>query len=182
MDIYKPAQEFRLPPAGKYTVRAPERFDATAFGKSNSGYLTAQVDPTIVGTTTGEPVGSGLQIRYVRVSAKTWTNKQGQPESQLGRYLRAAGFKGNIPGDPQQQANAVEQTANRVYDVYVDWKARGENYELEGMTSFPKLPDGTHQSWIALDGQEGRPLVKDDQGRVKRLRANLVVTRFFAAA
>lgn len=178
LSIYKPAQEFRLPPAGRYTVRAPERFDSTAFGKSKSGYLTAQVDPTIVGTIDGQPTGSGMKVRFVSVSAKSWTNKQGEQESQLGRYLRAAGLNGEVPGDPQAQADAVEQTANRQYNVFLDWRARNSRtgFELVGMEKFPKLADGTHQSWIE-DPEE-----KDDAGKPVRLRANLMVTRFFAAA
>jgi hypothetical protein len=178
LDIYKPAQEFRLPPAGRYIVRAPERFESTSFGKSNSGYLKAQVDPTIIGTVDGGTTGQGMQVRYVNVSAKSWTNKQGESESQLGRYLRAAGFKGAIPGDPQSQADAVEQTANRQYTVYLDWRARNNRtgFTVEGMSNFPKLADGTHQSWIQ-DPEE-----KDEKGNPVRLRANLTVTRFFAAA
>lgn len=179
LSIYKPSQEFRLPPAGRYIVRAPERFDATSFGKSNSGFLKAQVDPTIVGTVDGQPIGQGMKIRFVSVSAKSWKNKQGENESQLGRYLKACGLNGDVPGDPQAQADAVEQTANRTYNVYVDWKARNSRtgYTVEGMSNFPKLADGTHQSWVE-DPEEIDP----QTGRKVRLRANLTVTRFFAAA
>src|SRR5882672_11464476 len=83
---YRDAQEFKLPKAGRYTVQAPDTFPPTAFGKSQAGYLTAQVDPTIVG-----PTNEGYTIRFTRVSAKTWQDKSGLQISQLGRYLRATG-------------------------------------------------------------------------------------------
>jgi hypothetical protein len=170
---YKDAQEFRLPKAGRYTVQAPTEFPPTTFGKTQAGFLSAQVDPTIVG-----PTNEGFQIRFVRISAKTWEDKKsGVKVSQLGRYLRATGRTTPVGGDPQEQANAVEQTAGAVYQVDVDWRARNNNtgYTVEGMKNFPSDGNGGHQSWIE------DPTDVDENGSPVRLRANLVVTRFLAA-
>lgn len=179
-DQYADAKEgFELPKAGVYTLRAPEQFPPTAFGATKAGFLSAQIDPTIVG-----PTHEGFNIRFTKVSAKPF-ERRGMRVSQLGDYLRATGRTGTIPGDPQQQANAVEQTAGLVYQAHLDWRAYSKTtgYSIEGMSKFPKNgSDTTHQPWIELDGKDGRPMEKDEQGNPVRLRANLVLTRYIPAA
>ncbi len=162
-----------LPPAGRYTVRAPETFPATAFGRTNAGYLSAQIDPTIVG-----PSNEGYTIRFTKVSAKTFRRKgSDEPVSQIGDYLRAVGVAGSVDGEPQAQADAIEQTANRVYEVEVDWRAynKATQFVLEGMRNFPKDASGSHLPWCVDPG------AKDAEGNPQRLRANLVVTKFIPA-
>lgn len=155
---------FQLPTAGKYILRAPESFPSTSFTRTKAGHLLIQIDPTIAG-----PDREGFQVRYVKISAKPF-ERSGVKVSQVGDYLRACGFKGTITNE-QQLADAVEATAGQTYEAKLDWQARnnGTGYEVTGMTKFPKNADGTYQSWVE------DPTEKDEQGRAKRLRANLVI-------
>ena len=102
-----------FPKAGTYDARTPDKF---TFGESKAGFLTVDVSPTLVG---GEY--DGLKINFTSVSAKTWKNKQGLNESQLGRYLKACGMNDQISGEPQAQADAAEATANLPIKVDLDW-------------------------------------------------------------
>lgn len=177
LDVYPEARQatFSLPAKGRYTVRAPESFPAEAFRATAAGALSAQIDPTIVG-----PSHEGFTIRFTRVSAKTFTRGKGdsaKPASQLGDYLKACGQSGKIPGTPQDQADAVERTANSTYEVELDWYARNSNtgFMVKGMENFPPDGNGGYQSWVT------DPNETDEKGQPKRLRANLEVTRFIAA-
>ena len=156
-----------IPKAGRYTVQAPPSF---AFGRTNAGSLSAQVDPVIIG-----PTSEGFQLRFIKVSAKPY-KRDGVTVSQLGDYLRATGFRGRLT-DEQEQADAVEQTANRIYQVDVDWRAYNKDtkYALEGMERFPSDGNGGHLPWTTDPNQ------KDENGEPVRLRANLAVTRFIPA-
>lgn len=172
LDMYPAAatSTFQLPKAGRYTLRAPESFPTEAFGETKSGFLSARIDPTIVG-----PSNEGFTIRFVKVSAKSWTDKKsGKEISQLGQDLKATGLTGEVPGEPQAQADAVEQTAGRIYEANLDWRVYNTStgFNLEGMRNFPKNSDGTYQSWVV------DPDDKDEEGNAKRLRANLFVRGF----
>lgn len=170
-DIYVDSKEgFSLPKAGEYVVRAPESFPSTAFGRTKNGDLSVSVDPTIVG-----PSNEGYNLRFTKVSAKVF-KRGGVSVSQLGDYLRATGFRGKLT-DEQEQADAVESTANRVYKVKVDWRAYNKDtgYQLEGMTNFPTDGNGGHLSWCT------DPNATDENGQPVRLRANLFVSRYLAA-
>ena len=173
MDAYADNKEtvFQLPPAGRYVVQAPSEFPAAAFSRTKrTGALSAQVDPIIQG-----PTNEGFQIRFQKVSATTW-ERDGQRVSQLGDYLRACGFKGTLK-DEQEQADAVEATANTTYQVDLEWRAYNKRtgFSLEGMKRFPKLPNGGYQSWVE------DPTDKDEEGNPVRVRANLQITRFVPA-
>lgn len=164
---YQVAKEstFQLPTAGKYTLRAPESFPSTAFSRTkNGGHLLIQIDPTIA---SGDR--EGFQVRYQRVSAKQF-DRGGKSVSQAGDYLRACGFKGTIKNE-QELADAIESTAGLTYEAKLDWQARNNRtgYEVTGMTKFPKNADGTYQSWVE------DPTETDENGKAKRLRANLVI-------
>lgn len=170
LDMYKGATSgggFRLPKKGRYTVSAPPEIPATAFGATQAGYLKAQVDPTIT-----DGPHAGFQIRYTSVSAKPF-KRSGETVSQLADYLRACGVRGRISGDPQDLANLVESTAGRTYQVEVDWRAfdRNTGTAIEGMERFPKDETGEPVPFI----ETGEV---DENGAPKRLRANVVVTRF----
>ena len=172
-ELYADAKAgFDLPKAGVYTLRAPDSFPSTSFGATNAGYLSAQIDPTIMG-----PTNEGFNIRFTKVSAKSF-KRSGVTVSQLGDYLRACGRAGAIPGEPQAQADAVAETAGRVYQAELDWRAYNKNtgFQVEGMKNFPKLANGEHQSWIE-DPQE-----KSEDGTPVRLRANLSVRRYLPAS
>lgn len=166
----KPLPPFRLPARGVYTLRAPERFPDEAFGASKAGALTVQIDPTIVG-----PDSEGFQVRYVRVSAKTF-QRDGKTVSQLGDYLKACGITGAFKS-PQELADAAEQTAGLTYQAELDWRVYNgkTGFKVEGMVNFPKQEDGSYQSWV-ID-----PNDTDDAGEPKRLRANLYIRNFIAA-
>lgn len=177
LDVYPEARQatFSLPAKGRYTVRAPESFPSEAFRATAAGALSAQIDPTIVG-----PSHEGFTIRFTRVSAKTFTRgkgENGRTASQLGDYLKACGQTGKVPGDPQEQANAVEKTANSTYEVEIDWYARNSNtgFMVKGMENFPPDGNGGYLPYV-IDPDD-----KDEKGQPKRLRANLEVTRFISA-
>lgn len=172
-DTYQDATGFELPPAGEYIVRAPETFPTEAFGVSNSGALTVQIDPTILG-----PTGEGFTIRYARVSAKQFDRK-GTKASQLGDYLRACGVTGTF-NTPQDQANAVEQTASKPYRVELDWRvykkmSDGSEFKVDGMRNFPTNGNGGYLPFVV------HPTEKDEKGNPLRLRANLQIKRYIAA-
>lgn len=169
---YKDSQEAPpLPKKGRYTVQAPPGFPPTAFGRTKAGALSAQIDPKIVG-----PTNEGYTIRFTKVSAKVF-KRQGVSVSQLGDYLRATGFRGRVT-DEQAQADAVEQTANAVYEVEADWRAYNKDtgFSVEGMERFPSDGNGGHLPFFE------DPNSKDEQGNPVKLRANLVVTRYIAAS
>jgi hypothetical protein len=166
---YADAKEAAPPPRkGRYVVRAPEKF---AFGSTQQGYLSAQIDPIIVG-----PSSEGYEIRYVKVSAKPF--KRGAATvSQLGDYLRAAQSTAR-PRSPQEQADAVEATANRTYQIDGDWEGYCKQckYTAKGEAAFPKGADGQPQPWLPCPNE-----CKDDAGSPVQLRARFRVERFVAA-
>ena len=173
LDMYadaKPSGGFRLPPKGEYVVRAPETFPKEAFGRANSGALSAQVDPTIVG-----PTNEGFQIRFQKISAKQY-QRNGKLVSQFGDYLRACGFRGKLANE-QEQADAIEQTANRTYRVFGDWKAyhKDTQYSVKGMERFTSDGNGGYLPYVE------HPTAKDENGKPLRLRANFEIVRFIPA-
>jgi hypothetical protein len=168
LENYADNKEFAgIPKAGRYTVQAPDTFPPTAFGRTKAGSLSAQIDPKVVG-----PTNEGFTLRFTKVSAKTF-KRNGITASQLGDYLRAVGIRGKFT-DEKELVDAVEQTANRVYQVDVDWRAYNTKtgYSLEGMERFPSDGNGGHLPWTE------DPNAKDDDGNPVRLRANLIVTRY----
>jgi hypothetical protein len=171
MAIYKDTQErkgFQLPKKGRYSFRAPESFPTEAFGKTQAGFLSAQVDPTIVG-----PSNEGYRVRFTKVSAKTF-KRGGVTVSQVGDYLRAFGRRVNVGGNPQELADAVEQTANLTFEAEGDWRVyeKGTGWVLEGMENFPS--DGNGGYIPVVDS----PTQTDENGNPTKLRANFVITRY----
>lgn len=174
-DIYVDAKEAPpTPPKGRYIVRVSEK---PTFGATNAGFLSAQIDPTILG-----PSNEGYQIRYVKLSAKPF--KRGAATvSQLGDFLRAAGSQAR-PRTPQEQADAVEQLAGATLQVDVDWEAydKDTKWSLKGMEKFPKLPSGGHDEWTEVPdpANPGKPML-DAEGNIRKIRARAKVDRFVAA-
>jgi len=169
MELYKNAGEARpFPRKGLYTLQANENI---VFGKSKSGQLSAQIDPTIVGG-----ANEGKKLFYTRIYATPF-KRGGVTVSQVGDYLRACGIRQNVSGDPQELADAIEQTQNRVFEAELDWDVydKGNGKTIEGMENFPKGADGEPQPWILSEIQ------KDEQGNPLRLFARLKVTRFVSA-
>ena len=173
-ETYVPAKEstFRLPAKGEYTLRAPESFPTEAFGTTKAGHLSVQIDPTIVG-----PTNENFQLRFQKVSAKPF-ERGGVKVSQAGDYLRANGFSGRLTS-VQDIADAVEATAGNTYKAQLDWRAYNSQtgFQVEGMEKFPKLEDGSHQSWI-----EDPTSPEDADGKRTRVPARLFIRRFIAAS
>ena len=175
LDIYSDVGTFRpFPKKGRYTLRAPESFPAEAFGVTKAGALSAQIDPTIVG-----PTNEGFVARFIRVSGKAFERK-GIKVSQIGDYLRACGVRGKL-STQQEQADAVEQTANLTYEAYLDWRVYGKGHAedvgdlvVEGMEKFPSDGKGGYLPYVPS------PTQKDDAGEPVMLRANIIVSRFIA--
>lgn len=173
MAEYSDNKEFTaIPKAGRYLVQAPDSFPSAAFGRTKKGDLSAQIDPTIIG-----PTNEGFKLRFVKVSAKPF-KRGGKTVSQLGDYLRAVGLNTGVLSDEQALADAVESTANRSYEVDIDWRAYNKDtqYSLEGMERFPSDGNGGYLPYTEDPNQ------KDEQtGLPVRLRAQLVVSRFVPA-
>lgn len=171
-DTYVDAREstFQLPKKGEYVLRAPDSFPDAAFGSTKEGNLSVQIDPTIVG-----PTNEGFTVRFTKVSAKAF-QRSGVTVSQLGDYLRACGFRDRLTS-VQELADAAESTAGATYKAILDWRAYNSKtgFSLEGMERFPKLPDGSYQSWVQ------DPTGVDESGAPQRVRANVIVKRFVAA-
>jgi hypothetical protein len=180
--LYKDATEGRpLPPEGEYTVRAPESFPSAAFAPNKKGYFSAQIDPTIVG-----PTNEGYTLRFTKVSAKTF--KRGNVNvSQLGDYLRATGRRNQVAGDPQAQADAVEQTANAIYRVATQWRAYCNvcGNQIEGMSKFPSDGNGGYSPFTTCPNcKDPEDLTFKEENREQRqrpIRANLSVNRYIPA-
>lgn len=156
---------FRLLPKGVYPVQAPSEFPSAAFGRTAKGALSVQIDPTVL-------VDPPTTVKFVKISSTTF-DRNGKKVSQIGDYLRAIGYTGKITGE-QELANAVEQTAGKTYQAKLDWRAYNKRtgFQLEGMEKFPKLEDGTYQSWLIDPAEVGKT---DDQGRQLRVFANLTI-------
>lgn len=150
-------------------MQAPDTFPSSAFGRTQKGAFSAQVDPTIVG-----PSNEGFKLRFIKVSAKDF-QRNGKVVSQLTDYLRACGQATGRLTDEQQLADAIEATANSTYEVMIDWRAYNKDtqYSLEGMERFPSDGNGGFLPWTT-DPNAKNP----ETGEPVRLRAQLVVTRF----
>jgi len=161
-----------LPRKGRYQLQAPESF---TFEASQAGALQARIDPKVVG-----PTNAGYTIRFQRVSAKPFL-RGGVKVSQLGDYLRAVGIA-TRPATPQEQANAVEATAGRVFTGDLDWEARCSTckFTLKGEEKFPPDGNGGHSPVIKCPNCT----VTNDKGQTEpaNLRANVRVERFISAA
>lgn len=158
---------FSLPPKGIYSVRAPETFPQAAFSRTKAGALQIQIDPTIVG-----PSHEGFVVRFVKISAKTFDRK-GTKASQVGDYLAACGWRGVLRTEADI-ANAVEETANVVYETSLDWRAYNKRtgWSLEGMERFPQNEDGTYRSWVIDPSEVGKT---DENGRQLVVFANVYI-------
>ena len=166
-----------FPRKGRYTLRVPESLDpAFTFGSTQAGYLSATIDPTIVG-----PTNSGYTVRFVKLSAKTYNEKVGENgtrvTSQIANFLASTGDKQTLSGDPEQAVAAVLETAGKEFTAQLDWRAYNKRTgeAVEGMENFPSDGQGGHLPWIVDEGD------LDEKGRAKRIRANIIVKRFYAA-
>lgn len=159
---------FSLPAKGRYTLQAPDTFTSEAFSRTKKGKLAVEISPTIVG-----PTNDGFKIRYQKVYSSTW-QRDGKTVSGIGDYLNASGVRAVI-SDEQQLADAIESTAGRVYEADIDWRAQRNGYEVKGMENFPRNDDGSYQSWVE------HPTEKDEEGKPRRVFANLEIVRFLPA-
>lgn len=172
---------FQFPKAGRYTLRAPDAFPQEAFGETKSGALSVQIDPTIVG-----PTNEGLVVRFQRINGTSYMRK-GKPVSKIGDYLRACGVSGVSLSTRQEIADAIEQTANTIYEAFLDWRLYAKGHapvtdlnpngalELRGMDNFPKDAEGNPVPYV------NSQIEKNEDGTPKRLRANLEIAFFLPA-
>lgn len=168
-----------FPRKGRYLLRARESFPTEAFGKSASGALTVQIDPTIA-----EGPSEGFQLRFTKVSNKTY-QRGNDTVSQLSDYLKACGVSGKLTGEAQQAADLAESTAGKTFEAYLDWRLYAAG---EGENGQPLVIDGQDSPLWPRD-EQGQPIPYiesktqlDEDGNPKRLRANLQIKRFVAAS
>jgi hypothetical protein len=170
LENYAPVKQstFQLPPKGVYTLRAPDAFPDSAFGRTKGGALSVQIDPTIVG-----PTHEGFTVRFTNISNKVF-ERNGKKVSQVGDYLKAHAYSGILRTE-QDVADAVESTAGMLYEARLDWRAYNKRtgWSLEGMEKFPfNKETGTYQSWVIDPTEVGKT---DDQGRQLRVFASLTI-------
>ena len=164
----------KFPVKGRYTLRTVDSFSPESFRPNGANTaLTFQIDPTIVG-----PTNEGKQLKFTRISGKIY-QRDGKSVSQLNDYLKTVGVTDTVPGDPQEQANIVEQTAGRVFEAGLDWRAYakganadGSDLSVEGMENFPSNGAGGFLPYL------NHPTVKDDEGKPKKIWANLEIVYF----
>jgi hypothetical protein len=165
------SSERKFPNAGRYTLRVTDSFTEESFApnKANTA-LTFAINPTIVG-----PTNEGYQLKFNsgRISGKVYQRK-GRPASQLADYLKAVGHEGVVPGDAQQQADLVEQTAGSTFEAVLDWRAydKGTGRSVEGMTNFPADGKGGHVPYLLSETET------DENGEPKKIWANVEI-KFF---
>jgi len=165
-----------FPGKGKYTLRVPENLAPEfTFGATKAGYLSATIDPTIVG-----PTNVGYTIRFQKLSAKTFPetiNKESgetRTTSQIARFLAACGDFRDLGSDPTEAVDAVLAQAGREFDALCDWRAYNKRTgeAVVGMENFPLNSYGEHVPWIE-DADD-----VDENGKPRRYRANLEVVRY----
>ena len=174
-DLYTDVRPFRLAPAGRYVLQAPDVGDFK-FGRTKAGDLRVQVDPKIAG-----PTNEGQKVSYCYISAKTF-DRDGQAVSMIGDYLRACGVPADLDGTPQQAADLVEQTAGMTYEADLDWELfggghgeDGSDLVIKGMRNFPTNDDGTRTHVVPSRSQV------DDGGEPVMLSGRLRIRRFLPA-
>jgi hypothetical protein len=158
-----------FPRKGRYTLRVPEVLDPDfTFGETKAGYLSATIDPTITG-----PSSEGYTVRYVKMSAKTYTQDE-RVTSQMAQFLAACGDKRNLSGDPKEAVEAVLQQSGKEFPAILDWRAYNKRTgeATEGMDSFPPDGQGGYLPWVVDEAD------LDEKGRPRRIRANIIVKRF----
>jgi len=169
----------RFPRAGRYILQVPEglTFEDT-FSQTQAGYLAAEINPTIVG-----PSSEGYEVRYVKVSAKDYQQKDFRDPSkvtttsQMAQLASACGITGTFPGEPDQQVNIILQTAGRQFEAVLDWKAYNKRTGVEtlGMANFPTDDVGNPLPYIVDEDD------KDPGGNAVRYRARIFVKRFISS-
>ena len=171
-DIYADVKPFRPAPAGRYTLLAPDADDLLV-GRTKANDLRVQIDPTIAG-----PTNEGQKVQFAYVSNKTF-DRNGATVSMIGDYLRACGFPANLSGDPQEAADAVEQTAELTYEAELDWELYAAGHgpdgtvlSIKGMRNFPMDDEGfrTHvvPSQFQVDEETGEPVMLTGRLRIRR--------------
>ena len=170
-----------FPPKDTYTLTTTDVFPEGPDGafkpnKANTA-LTAQIDPTIA-----EGPYEGRQLRFFsgRISAKTYQRGK-TTVSKFGDFLKAVGRdNGQLSGDPQEQADAIEACAGLPFQATLDWRlwAAGEgedggDLEIDGMERFPQDDNGNFVPFV-----ESKTQINPDNGLPKRLWANLQIVKF----
>lgn len=165
------SKERKFPNKGQYTFKTTDSFTEESFApnKANTA-LTFAINPVIVG-----PTNEGYQLKFNsgRISGKVYQRK-GKSVSQLGDYLLACGVEGTVPGDPQAQADLVEQTAGATFEAGVDWRAynKATGQSTEGMENFPADGKGGHLPYLLSETEV------DEEGNPKKIWANVEITYF----
>jgi len=119
-----------LPPEGKYMGQAPVITDES-FGLTNAGHRKVTLDPiTIV-----SDEGKGYQIRFTRLSAKKYSNRNG---SQVLDFLRACGINAPINSDEEMKAY-LKMCSGRTFQFALQWEGYDKNdpnRDLRGADKF----------------------------------------------
>jgi len=131
-------QRIPLPVKGVYTL-IPTEAPKPGMTKADH-YLQFELGPLVV-QDPGQ-VWDQHEIRYTRVNAKRWPNKNA---SGLADYLRSHGYAGR-PASNGEYEQAVVAMVNHPCRGLIDWEARCKQcgWRLKGMDKFPKDETGAY--------------------------------------
>lgn len=121
-----------LPPEGKYFGVAPLITDEN-FGVTKAGYLSVSLDPITI-TNPGQ-AGDGYKIRFTKLSAKKFSNRNG---SQIMDYLRACGLDVK-PNSTEELKNYIKMTSGKTFQFALIWEGYDKNdpdREIRGADAF----------------------------------------------
>lgn len=149
------------PPEGVYTGKAPIITDE-AFGVTAEGYLKVTVDPIEI-VTPGP--GQGYKVRFTRLSAKKYKNREG---SQVADYLRACGIAARPKNNDELKA-ALKMTSGRTMNFSLIWEAFNKETKetTSGWENFPPDPANPAQRLTYVPDQFDENKKWYANGRVK---------------
>jgi hypothetical protein len=133
-----------LPPEGKYIGQAPVITDES-FGLTRENYLKLTIDPiTIVGDSNGGGTGKDYKVRFTRLSAKKYSNRNG---SQVMDYLRACGFDVK-PNSPDELKQYLKMTSGKTFQFALQWEGYDKNDPERDLRGADKFGGNT---WVASE-------------------------------
>lgn len=145
-------KSFGPPPEGRYFARIPvfpSNDDPAVFGSTQAGYLKINIPPI-------EVVGTDYKIRFTSLSAKKYSNREG---NQIIDFVRACGLDLR-PTTNEEYKAAVRQCSGRTAQFGLVWEAynKADQTTTKGAKNFPVGEDGKPQSWLPDPYEDGKKI------------------------
>ena len=151
-----------LPEKGRYQFEVVG-VDCTETTRTQEGYLKAVL--TLKTINPGQP-SDGHEIRYVNVSTKRYSNRNG---SGMMDFLRAVGYTG-LPSTDAEYVALANAAMGRTIEAGVNWEAQDPDTRealAKDMNDFP-----------VIDGKRQQYLTRKDDPENKRVWARARVTYY----